>query len=490
MHETIGTGTSISTLLVGLRDRVPATSSPAVAVAALEGSLTVVLYSVGWDRALSYDASRTVGGFVTVPRLWDTISRQDRFNNHPLFSLFEHLISSATGSSDERILRALPIACGALAVALVAHAVATRFTVLAGAVAGATLSVNSLAVGQFREVRGYSLVTLTAVVATLALFRRMRAPSITVTALYVAAMTVALGTHLFVLGLLGVHVAVVAGSRPRHVRSWLVPWGIAAAAGSIIQLPALVDGFTTPPEPVFHPLFPLTLAGVLLSGGPALPGMLILVASGWSLLRTRPWLRWATGATMVMVGAAWLLAPTGLSPRFFVWLLPAAAVAAGAGVARRPRLGYLAAACIVVQLVAIAPRLTQDEVPNRTAARFVRAAQDEGATVCGLGRTSLSLRAYAEDVRVVRSPDELATCDLAVDAAWRIDPLRGPACRRFAYALHLPAVDAGALFTDRPLRTVLEHHAGSLEDARWEPTTTAAACSLQPNRRWTWTFGL
>lgn len=478
---------STKTMLDRLKLPVFTERRSAFAVGLLEGCSTVLLYAVGWGRAFGYDASRTVGGFVTVPRLSDTVSRQDSFNNHPLFSLVEHLIYVAAGSSDERILRAFPIACGGLTVALVTYAVATRFTLPAGAVAGATLAVNSMAVRQFREVRGYSLVTLAAVVATLALFRRMRGPSFGVTTLYVIAVAVAVATHLFALGVVVVHVAIVLGSRPRAVRPWLVPWATAIAAGSLLQLPALVDSFTTPPDTTFHPAFPLAVAGVLLSGGPALPGMLILVTSGWIDLRTHPWLPWAVGAASAMIGALWLLAPSGLSPRFFIWLAPAVAAAAGAGVARRPRLAYLAAVCVALQLVAIVPGLTRDDVPNRIAAGFVREAMRDGVFACGLGRTSLSLRAYVPRLRVVRNPDELRACDVAVDAAWQIDPLRGSACRRFAYVLHLPAAEAGALFADRPLRMVPEH---PVEDARWEPTTTAAACTRQPNKRWTWTFGL
>ena len=64
-------------------------------VGAVNALFAAMLYLVGWDRALSWDASRTVGQFVTADSLRD-VFRQDRFNNHPLLSFLEYLVHSAS----------------------------------------------------------------------------------------------------------------------------------------------------------------------------------------------------------------------------------------------------------------------------------------------------------------------------------------------------------------------------------------------------------
>ena len=440
---------------------------------------------MGWARAFSFDGSRTVGQFVTADSLQE-VFRQDRFNNHPLFSFLDHLVWLATGSQDERVLRLLPILCGAATVGLVAAAVARRFGAAAGHVAGATLAVNALTLRQFREVRGYALLTLAAVVATLLLFRILRdhRPSPVVPVLYGAALAVAIGTHLFAVVILPVHaLAVLAtrtrtgdtergGKHPNVAGGVVLPWAGAAAVGLAVQWPAVADGLSRPPRYIFDPDFPLRMAANLL-GGPSLPGMLVLVYVGWTVLRGRRWVTWCMAGTAAMLGAAWLAGPSWLDSRFFIWLVPATSVAAGVAVARRPGLLPLAVLCVAVQLAVLGPHLTRSEVANRIAASFVRASQDAGRQVCALGRTRAGLLAYVDDVRVIRTPEELPTCEVAVEAAGPTpEPLMDPACRRYAWVLTLPARNLGAVFADQPLPSVPE-----LPDGDWMPTRTARLCA-------------
>ena len=461
--------------------RLRATLRSPLGVGLVDGGAALLLYSVGWTRAFSFDGSRTVGQFIATRSL-DQVFGQDRFNNHPLLSLVDHLVWLATGSQDERLLRLFPILCGAAAVGLLAYAVTHRFGTVAGHVAGATFAVNALTLRHFREVRGYALVTLAAVVATLMLFRLLRErrgwPGLLVV-LYGAALTVAIGTHLFAIALIPVHALVVLGSRNRPWR-WLLPWAGAAAVGLLVQWPAIADGLSRPPQHAFAPDFPLRLAANLL-GGPSLPGMLVLVYAGWTVLRDRPWVAWCLGGTAVMVAGAWLAGPSWLDSRFFIWLVPATSVAAGAAVAHRPRLRAVAVACVAVQLVVLAPHLTRSEVPNRIAGAFVRASQDAGLEVCALGRTRAGLLAYVDDVRIVRTAAELWTCQVAVEAAGPTpEPLMAPACRRFAWVLTLPARNLGAVFADRPLPPVpellTESDDGAAED--WKPTGAAPLCRV------------
>ena len=446
------------------------------AVGALDGGAAALLYSIGWQRAFSFDASRTVAQFVATPSIGD-VFRQDRFNNHPLFSFLDHLVHRATGSQDERVLRLLPILLGALTVGLVAAAAARRFGPLAGHVAGATLAVNALTIRHFREVRGYSLVTLAAVVATLLLFRLLREerlrPHPGLLAAYAAALAVALSTHLFAGALLAVHALVSAGAR-RSPLPLLLPWAAAVVVGVAVQWPGIVDGLSRPPRHIFAADFPLRLGANLL-GGPALPGMLVLVAAGWTVLRSRPWVPWCVGGTTLLLGAAWLAGPSWLDSRFFLWLVPATSTAAAAAVARWPRLAVLAGACVAVNLLVLGPQLPRDEVPNRIAAGFVRAAQGDGQAVCALGRTRAGLLAYVEDVRVVRTRAELATCAIAVEAAGPMkEPLLGAACERFAHVRALPARHRGAIFADEPLPPVAELPATGAPP--WAPTGSAPMC--------------
>jgi hypothetical protein len=439
-------------------------------VGGVEALLSVGFYAVGWGRAFSYDASRTVQQFVAVDSI-DQVFRQDRFNNHPLFSLLDHAVYRLTGSADERVLRVLPILLGALTVGLVAGVVVTHFGTAAGAVAGATLAVNGLVVRHFREVRGYSLVTLAAVIATLLLFQRLRKPRFTVTAAYVLALTLAIGTHMFVIGLVGLHVIVVLSSPPRRLTQWLLPWAGAVVVGLAIQWPAIHDGLTTPPVHRFNPTFPAAFAANLLGAGPAVPGMALLVASGWIVLRSRSWVPWVVVGTAAMIFACWLASPSWLSSRYFVWLVPAAAVAAGVGVSRRPRLGYVAGACVVAQLVVLTPGLAVDEAPNRVASAPVRAAHLSDLRVCALGRTRASLRAYTDEVPVVWDTAQLAGCDVALDAAgFGDEPLLLSACRLYAHGVELPAKDPGV---------VLAHQPFPLDPAarlQWKPAAETTLC--------------
>ena len=446
-------------------------------VGIVAGAAAALLYTVGWTRAFSFDGSRTVGQFVAAESLGEVFA-QDRFNNHPLFSFLSHLVHVATASVDERLLRLLPIACGALVVALVAFTVARHFGALAGHVAGATLAVNALALRQFREVRGYALATLAAVVATLLLFRLLpRRGRPALVAGYAASLAVAVGTHLFTIALLPVHALVVVSSNAR-LRRWVLPWGAAAAIGLAVQLPGLLDGLSTPPRRMFSPTFPLRLGANLL-GGPSVAGMLVLVLAGWTVLRDRAWVRWCVAGTAAMVATAWLAGPSWLDSRFFIWLVPATSVAAGAAVARHPPLAGLAVACVAIQLAVLGPAMHRSEVPNRIAAAFVRQAQGENRAVCALGRTRAGLLAYVDDVRVVRDARELPFCDVAVEAAGPArEPLLDAACRRFAFVLPLPARHPGAVFADQPLPLVAEllEEAPDADAIRWARTASAPSC--------------
>lgn len=439
----------------------------------------LVLYTRGLGRSFNLDASRTVAQFIAVPS-WKAVLTQDRFNNHPLFSVLDHLVYLWTGSRAEWVLRLAPIVCGAAVVALLAAAVAGRFGTIAGHVAGCTLAVNVLTLRQFREVRGYALVTLAAVASTLALLRLLGPrPHVPppfppqrglLLAGYGISLAIAIGSHLFALALIPLHALLVVAKGDR-LQSWAVACAPAAAIGLAIQVPGIVDGLSAPPKRAFDAGFPLALGANLL-GGASLPGLLVLVAAGWMVLRGRRWVRWCAGGAALIAATAWVAAPVWLDARFFIWLVPAAAVGAGAAVARWPRLLPVAIASIALQLAVVGPSLGRSEIPNRAAAQLLRQGESAGDRVCAIGRTGPGLLAYVGGVPSVWDATHLANCDLAVEADGPSpDPLLKVACAQFAYVLSLPAQHPGAAFSDRPPP---QPRKGPVRT--WVPTGLAGPC--------------
>ncbi len=61
-----------------------------------------------------------------------------------------------------------------------------------------------------------------------------------------------------------------------------------------------------------------------------------------------------------------------------------------------------------------------------------------------------------------------------------VEPLLGPACRRLALVLPLPAKHPGAIFADRPLARVAEllEETPDPQAVRWAPTSTAPLCAV------------
>ena len=89
-------------------------------------------------------------------------------------------------------------------------------------------------------------------------------------------------------------------------------------------------------------------------------------------------------------------------------------------------------------------------MPNRTAGALVARAQRAGLRTCAIGPTGTTLAAYASGYATVHHPDELASCDLVVDAEGGFNrPLVRAAARRFPYHRRLPAVRPGSAFAAR-----------------------------------------
>ncbi|HMC52728.1 MAG TPA: hypothetical protein VKI64_08215 [Acidimicrobiales bacterium] len=412
------------------------------------------LYCIGWGRAYGWDASNTVGRFVATPSLLDPFRRQVSFNNQVLFSALEHLVYSATGSRDERVLRVLPIVFGAAAVGFLASVVARRLGVLAGAVAGIAVAVNPLSFLEFREVRGYSLLVFTTVVGTWLLFRlkdEPRQPRRVVGA-YVATMAAGIATHLYGLAVLTTHAVIVTRDRG-DLRRWLPRWLAAALAGLAPAAIPVTSALTRHQFRTFRPLFPLRVAYDLIGGQPlAFAALAPLVVAGLWHLRRRPWLPATVLAVLAMVVVVWLAGPEFLYSRFFIWLLPGVGVLAAVTVARRPALAVLVVVGTAAQMLTSLPHLREDRFPNRVAAEVITRAKLSGSRPCAIRSTATTLAAYTKDVMIVRDPTQLDSCDVVVVAEGPFDAgLVRAASHRFPHSLLLPAAQPGVAFSRAPL---------------------------------------
>jgi hypothetical protein len=412
---------------------------------------TAAFYAVGSSRAFSWDASNTVANFVATPSLLDPFSRQASFNNHVLFSALDHLVYTATGSQDERLLRALPIAVAAGVVGLLCWALTRRLGILAGVAAGAVVAANPLSIHDFREVRGYSLLVLCALVSTVLLWRLLQEPASPGRLVVAYCIVVALGvaTHLLMLGVLFVHVAVVAsGWAP--LRRWLPRWLAGAALGLGLAAVPIGKALMHHHHRTPHPRFPLQLTYDLLGGVPvALVALLPVVALGLWLLRRRAPVQRALLAAALVIAGAWALSPEFLPSRYFLWLLPGVAVVAAVAVARWPLLAGLVALAVGAQVVSHAPGLGEDQVPNRIAAELVSRAQQQGLRTCAIRSTATTIAAYATGFTKIRSPDQLTSCDLVVVAEGQAPydaALVAAASRTFPHVVRLPAHEPGLAF--------------------------------------------
>ena len=293
-----------------------------------------------WDpsRALSYDASGSRGNFIATASLLDPFRRQVGYNNQVLFSFLEHVVYSA-GFQSVSVLRVLPVTCAALTVGVMAGMTARWFGYLSSTVAVAVLALNPEFAAQGRDVRGYSLVALMAVLSTLCLIRWLRGAPRWIPYAYVATLVLAIGTNLFALGIVVVQVAVLLARR-EFTRPRVVAACSAVVLGLLPIIPLLHIMLGYDPRGgrrQFHAHFPIqevkTALGVASVTGYTAVALFVaipvLIGLLW-VLRHREG-RAAVGAVLVLGFGAWIVAPAVLAPRFFDWTLPGIAFLASAG---------------------------------------------------------------------------------------------------------------------------------------------------------------
>jgi hypothetical protein len=417
-----------------------------VLVGILLGVATTAVYLIGSGRSYGYDAAATFANFIATPSLLDAFAVHPALstipiktvasNDHVLLSLISHVIYSATGSRSEVVYRLLPALAAGGTVGVTGTALSRKFGMLAGVSAALYIATDPLFVDNSRDLRGYSLAALCAVLATVLLaagrWTRLRLFG------YALLMGLAIAAHVFAVVVLAGHVVWIATRRsmPSLIQlapAWLVAALIGVAANANIEFMELVQhGF---PPSLFSPTFPRDLAFFLLGAPVLLPLGLWLSTAGLGLwaLRTEPWL-WASLAVIaIVVAILWLgLQPAYLFPRFFIFLVPGCAYLMAGAIARWKVLAPVVLLGAAAAAVSQVTGYTEDPLALPQAAAFVERAHAAGERVCVIHSDEQVLAAYTTEFTVVSSAEQLSGCDAVVVVSWNVDlALRGLAAEQF-----------------------------------------------------------
>lgn len=430
------------------------------------GLVTFVAYLPGLGRSLDFDSAQTVGLFVKPGPPWDAFRRQAVFNNHPAFSFLEQLVRVVTGRSDAATMRLLPILFGAAAVAVLTWFAARRHGLAAGLVAGALLAANPTFAALSRAVRGYSLLVLCAVVATVLVAEdRPGAPRWRELA-YVGVAGVGLATHLYMLPVVAAHAGAVAA---RHrLPAWRARFlGVAVVAGLAYagMAAAMVNGAEAHAR-VFRAGLPWRVAVMATGGGWASVLVAPLVVAGAALvLRHSRATRGAAVALAFVLFLLWAgLQSSALTERFFVWLVPGAAYLAAVAVGRLRWAAVApgAASAALALSVALAGA-TADPTGYRQAAALIHRAAAAGLRTCVVDVGVPPMLAYLDsprDFAAVTDPAQLDGCDVLVVATWwpttadwfsRDRAVIAAAEASYPFRRVLPAGDPVLVFSTRPV---------------------------------------
>jgi hypothetical protein len=430
----------------------------------LLGAATTAAYLIGSGRSFGYDAAATMANFVATPSLWDAFAVRSVLptipltavasNDQVLLSLVSHVIYSATGMRSEFVYRLVPALAGGATVGLAAMVLSKKFGTLAGVSAALYIATDPIFVDNSRDVRGYSLATLCAVVATIMLAgaaphgsprgRSDWPPEANVgwtrwrLLAYGLVMGLAIAAHAFAVVVLVVHIAWIATSRSlpplaQLAPAWLVAAVIGIAANANIEIVEIVQhGF---PPSLFYPTFPRDLVFFLFGAPVLLPIGLWLTTTALGLWaqRNQPWLWAAIAVIAAVVVVLWLgLQPAYLYPRFFIFLVPACAYLMAAAIARWKVLAPVVLLGAVAAAVSQATGYTEDPLALPEAAAVVERTHAAGRTACVIHSDEQVLAAYTANFTVVTDANQLSKCDVVVVVSWGIDlSLRDLAAQQF-----------------------------------------------------------
>lgn len=444
----------------------PRATPPGIWAGAGLAVVTLLAYLPGAGRSLDFDSAQTVGMFVKTGPPWSAFRSQAAFNNHPLFSFLEQLVRVVTGSTGATAMRMLPILCGALAVGVLTWFAARRHGLLAGLVAGALLATNPTFLSLSRAARGYSLLVLCAIVATVLVAEDRPDRSRWSDIAYVAVAGMGLATHLYMFPVIAAHLGVVIARRRFDAR-WRLRFAgtalvavlaYAGMAGSMIDT---MGGYTR----VLKADLPWKVAVMATGGGWAALVVAPLAVAGAVLLLRRS--RAARGAALAL-GAVLLvqwagLQSSALTARFFVWLVPGAAYLAAVAVGRFRVGAVVAVGSAALAAAAVVPGFTGDPTAYRQAAAVISDANARGARSCVVNIGVPPMLAYLDspgDFAAVTDPAQLDACDVLLVTAWwpsqsdwyaRDRAVIAEAERRYPHRLVLAQGDPTLVLSNRPI---------------------------------------
>lgn len=362
----------------------------AVGAGALLGVVTVVVGSIGIGRSFDYDEGVTYATFVTGGSVSRAFTEQLVFNNHQMFSVIQ-AVAWRIGLVGESAQRSLPVLCGAATVGLLTWWLARRRGVVAGVAAGLFLLLDPVYLAEFRNLRGYALSTLAALVAALATERSWHDHGRRWVALGAFAMFVGVTTHVYtVVPIVAVAAVTIVLGRLRLAH--VVAWVVAAMTAVVVQLPLLDDARRTSEArgTRYRPDFVELAAEDFLGGrwSVVLISLVLLVVGLVSLGR-----RSTRHALAVAVAVGWvasvvlvlwqLVRPLDLYARFFVSLAPFLAAAIGVGAGALPRRsGVVPVVVAVVLLLPNLDRTLDRDPPVRDVAAVLDAVRAAGFEIC------------------------------------------------------------------------------------------------------------
>ena len=330
------------------------TSSSTRGASSVAVAATVAIAVLGWfdlgDRSLWYDEAFTVG-IVDRPvgdALWRIANWE--LNQSPYYLLFLAWHRIATGEVFLRSLSVLFAVASVPALYLLGRRLAGAWV---GAVAAVLLATHALYVEWSQQLRGYSLVVLLVIVATLLFLRAVEDPAVGRVVAYAVVAALAAYAHFFALLVIAAHGVWLATLRPIPMR--LV--AMAGAIGAVLVSPLAWYLLTREGDPlnwVAEPTGPLLQeTAVDLAGG---SDVLVVLYGTLALVGAVSLLRGAVGRRVLVLPVLWVLVPVVVTvassytakpllvPRFLLVVVPALALVAAAGIRALPRRGVQFAA--------------------------------------------------------------------------------------------------------------------------------------------------
>ena len=404
--------------------------------------VTASILATDLNRGFNFDESVNVEAVIQRGSAWSALSGTETFNNHPVFAVGQS-VWWALGGDGEARQRIFPIFYGVAAVALVCWWASRRLGVLAGVCAAAVVALNPMFVGQARSVRGYSLVVLCVVVATIALIEYLRSSDPRWLVPYVVAVIGALGTHPFAGVPLGALSLAAVASRRRLDLELAAAWFVAAGGTLLVYLPSfdvLRDSVGVKGSR-YIPWAGRTTLSELLGRDTVTEWLLAgVLAVAAALIARRSDLRWPTAVLAGLVVGQFLLfwqviKPWDFFPRFFLGVLPMIALGVAWAVRRVP---WLAAVVMFALLFTVGNVNTERtrNIPIRETADVIQRSRAAGLEPCIVGGGPIRLYAPPPRELAAVGPDaaaQLEACDVFIRIGGWGRPLLTPARVLFAH---------------------------------------------------------